>query len=223
MRAFTSFNYWMKWVLQQRPLPPIFDSTVCPSTDIPDKWFEAKTPPSLRTHQNNDQCFSESSSVVVFESLKDGVDYTGSINPMRFDMMVKLSIQLLPPCERSSWGCKCRCSQYRWNPLCRWNNVFTWSISLLLKIFSARFCVNQVILYHCPICLVVMKMPMLNLIVAVVRQSHTSVDGSGNSLRGVDLGVNLGFIATKKYGSWGYGTMGYETRRCELRGVQLYR
>ena len=43
MRTFTSFNYWMKRILQQRPLLPIFDtSTVCPSTDISDKCVEEK-------------------------------------------------------------------------------------------------------------------------------------------------------------------------------------
>ena len=54
--------------------------------------YRSETPPSLqvRTHQNNDQRFSESSSV---ESLKDGVDYTGSINPMRFNMAINAVYQ----------------------------------------------------------------------------------------------------------------------------------
>ena len=45
----------------------------------------SETPPSIRKHQKKDQRFSESSFV---ESLKDGVDYTGSIYPMKFDMVV---------------------------------------------------------------------------------------------------------------------------------------
>ena len=54
-----------------------------------------------------------------------------------------------------------------------------------------------------------MKMLMLNKIVAVVRQSHTSADGSlwficGYALlRGVNLGVNLGFVAPKSMGHEG--------------------
>ena len=129
-------------------------------------------------------------------------------------------------CERSSWRCRSRCSQYRWNRLCRWNNVFTRSISLLLKICSPVLdCVNQMILYHW--CLTVHSAWVMKCSTTLSRlcvnplSTHTWVEGSGNALRGVDLGVNLGFIATKKYGSWRYGNMGYETRRCELRGVRL--
>ena len=94
-----SFNYWMKWVQQQWPLPPIFDKffttdfaikktktilTVCLSTDISDKIVEAKLRLAIETHQKNDQGFSESS----VESLKDAVDHTGSIYRTRIDVVV---------------------------------------------------------------------------------------------------------------------------------------
>ena len=70
MRTFMSFDYWMKWVQQQRPLPPIFEKFI--ATDFTKKTKTPSTvrlsttsltncrsgtprPPIHRTHQKNDQ------------------------------------------------------------------------------------------------------------------------------------------------------------------------
>ena len=89
MRAFTSFNYWMKRVQQRQPLPPIFDKFF--PTDFFDSlsfyqhFCQSETPPGHLKHQKNDQCFSWTSSA---ETLKDGVDYTGSIYRTRIDVVL---------------------------------------------------------------------------------------------------------------------------------------
>ena len=96
MRAFTSFNLWMKWVQQQRPFPPIFDKfnftkKIQNTTDILSFYLHicqtcrSEIPPSHRAHQKNDQRLSWSSSV---ESLKYGVNFTGSVYRLRIDVVV---------------------------------------------------------------------------------------------------------------------------------------
>ena len=61
--------------------------TVCPSTDISDKRAEAKLRLAIE-HTKRTISASPGAATCSVESLKDGVDYTGSINRMRFDMVV---------------------------------------------------------------------------------------------------------------------------------------
>jgi heat shock protein 1/8 len=60
---------------------------VCPSTDISDKRAEAKLRLAIE-HTKRTISASPGAATCSVESLKDGVDYTGSINRMRFDMVV---------------------------------------------------------------------------------------------------------------------------------------
>ena len=91
MRAFTSFNLWIKWVQQQRPLPPIFDKLDFTKKNSLSFYLHicqtcrSEIPPSHRAHQKNDQRLSWSSSD---ESLKYGVNFTGSVYRMRIDVVV---------------------------------------------------------------------------------------------------------------------------------------
>jgi len=61
--------------------------TVCPSTNISDKRAEAKLRLAIE-HTKRTISASPGAASCSIESLKDGVDYTGSINRMRFDMVV---------------------------------------------------------------------------------------------------------------------------------------
>ena len=61
--------------------------TVCPSTDVSDKRAEAKLRLAIE-HTKRTISASPGAATCSVESLKDGVDYTGSINRMRFDMVV---------------------------------------------------------------------------------------------------------------------------------------
>ena len=61
--------------------------TVCPSTDISDKRAEAKLRLAIE-HTKRTISASPGAATCSVESLKDGIDYTGSINRMRFDMVV---------------------------------------------------------------------------------------------------------------------------------------
>ena len=61
--------------------------TVCPSTDISDKRAEAKLRLAIE-HTKRTISASPGAATCSVESLKDGVDYTGSINRMRFDVVV---------------------------------------------------------------------------------------------------------------------------------------
>jgi heat shock 70kDa protein 1/2/6/8 len=61
--------------------------TVCPSTEISDKRAEAKLRLAIE-HTKRTISASPGAATCSVESLKDGVDYTGSINRMRFDMVV---------------------------------------------------------------------------------------------------------------------------------------
>ena len=73
----SSHNYWQ----YRRPNP----SRRQASTDISDKLERAEAKlRTRRTHKKNDQ----GAATCSLESLKDGVDYTGSIDRMRFDMVV---------------------------------------------------------------------------------------------------------------------------------------
>jgi len=63
--------------------------TVCPSTDISDKRAEAKLRLAIE-HTKRTISASPGAATCSVESLKDGVDYTGSINRMRFDMVVNV-------------------------------------------------------------------------------------------------------------------------------------
>ena len=61
---------------------------VCPSTDISDKRAEAKLRLAIEhTRRTNNASNAATCSVELF--LKDGVDYTGSINRMRWEIEVK--------------------------------------------------------------------------------------------------------------------------------------
>ncbi|KAF8154933.1 Hsp70 protein-domain-containing protein [Crassisporium funariophilum] len=60
---------------------------VCPSTDIADKRAEAKLRLAIE-HTKRTISASPGAATCSVESLKDGMDYTGSINRMRFDMVV---------------------------------------------------------------------------------------------------------------------------------------
>ena len=60
---------------------------VCPSTDISDKRAEAKLRLAIE-HTKRTISASPGAATCSVESLKDGMDYTGSINRMRFDMVV---------------------------------------------------------------------------------------------------------------------------------------
>ncbi|EDQ99423.1 uncharacterized protein LACBIDRAFT_192317 [Laccaria bicolor S238N-H82] len=59
---------------------------VCPSTDIQDKRAEAKLRLAIE-HTKRTISASPGAATCSVESLKDGLDYTGSINRMRFDMV----------------------------------------------------------------------------------------------------------------------------------------
>ena len=62
---------------------------VCPSTDISHKRAEAKQRLLLAIeHMRRTISASPGAATCSVESLKDGVDYTGSINRMRFDKVV---------------------------------------------------------------------------------------------------------------------------------------
>ena len=61
--------------------------TVCPSTAVSDKRAEAKLRLAIE-HTKRTISASPGAATCSVESLKDGVDYTGSINRMRFDMVV---------------------------------------------------------------------------------------------------------------------------------------
>ena len=63
--------------------------TVCPSTDISDKRAEAKLRLAIE-HTKRTISASPGAATCSVESLKDGMDYTGSINRMRFDMVVNV-------------------------------------------------------------------------------------------------------------------------------------
>ncbi|KAL5533456.1 SSZ1 [Sanghuangporus sanghuang] len=62
--------------------------TVCPSTETADKRAEAKLRLALE-HTKRTISASPGAASCSVESLKDGVDFTGSINRMRFDMEVR--------------------------------------------------------------------------------------------------------------------------------------
>ena len=59
---------------------------MCPSTDIQDKRAEAKLRLAIE-HTKRTISASPGAATCSVESLKDGLDYTGSINRMRFDMV----------------------------------------------------------------------------------------------------------------------------------------
>ena len=60
--------------------------TVCPSTDISDKCAEAKLGLTIESSKRTISASPEAATCSV-GSLKDGVDYTGSIYHMRFDIV----------------------------------------------------------------------------------------------------------------------------------------
>ncbi|EKM77500.1 hypothetical protein AGABI1DRAFT_43082 [Agaricus bisporus var. burnettii JB137-S8] len=62
--------------------------TVIPATDIQDKRAEAKLRLALE-HTKRTISASPGAATCSIESLKDGVDYTGSINRMRFDLVAR--------------------------------------------------------------------------------------------------------------------------------------
>ena len=61
--------------------------TVCPSTDVSDTRAEAKLRLAIE-HTKRTISASPGAATCSVESLKDGADYTGSINRMRFDLVV---------------------------------------------------------------------------------------------------------------------------------------
>ena len=129
MRAYTSFNYWMKRVVQQRPLRPLTSTTLCPSTNIPDKWVE----PKLRlAFECTKITISASPRAILLNHWKTVWITQVPLIPWGSIWWSSCLSSCCLCCGRSSWRCRCRCSQYRWNRLCRWNNVFTWSRRLYL-------------------------------------------------------------------------------------------
>lgn len=62
--------------------------TVVPATDVQDKRAEAKLRLALE-HTKRTISASPGAATCSIESLKDGVDYTGSINRMRFDLVTR--------------------------------------------------------------------------------------------------------------------------------------
>ncbi|KAF9461054.1 Hsp70 protein-domain-containing protein [Collybia nuda] len=61
---------------------------ICPSDSVPDARAEAKLKLAIE-HTKRTISASPGAATVSVESLKDGVDYTGSINRMRFDLVVR--------------------------------------------------------------------------------------------------------------------------------------
>ncbi|TFK33773.1 Hsp70 protein-domain-containing protein [Crucibulum laeve] len=62
--------------------------TVCPATDAADKRAEAKLRLAIE-HTKRTVSASPGAATCSVESLKDGVDFTGSINRLRFDMVAR--------------------------------------------------------------------------------------------------------------------------------------
>ncbi|KAF8054341.1 Hsp70 protein-domain-containing protein [Lyophyllum atratum] len=62
--------------------------TVCPATDIADQRAEARFRLAIE-HTKRTISASPGAATCSVESLKDGVDYTGSINRLRFDLVVR--------------------------------------------------------------------------------------------------------------------------------------
>ncbi|KAJ3561168.1 hypothetical protein NP233_g10361 [Leucocoprinus birnbaumii] len=62
--------------------------SVCPATDVQDKRAEAKLRLALE-HTKRTISASPGAATCSVESLKDGIDYTGSINRMRFDLVCR--------------------------------------------------------------------------------------------------------------------------------------
>lgn len=62
--------------------------TICPATENADKRAEAKLRIAIE-HTKRTVSASQGAASCSVESLKDGVDYTGSINRLRFDMEVR--------------------------------------------------------------------------------------------------------------------------------------
>ncbi|RDB31123.1 Heat shock protein 70 C57A7.12 [Hypsizygus marmoreus] len=62
--------------------------SVCPSTDVTDQRAEARLRLAIE-HTKRTISASSGAATCSVESLKDGIDYTGSINRMRFDTVVR--------------------------------------------------------------------------------------------------------------------------------------
>ena len=80
---------------------------VCPSTDISDKRAEAKLGLAIE-HTRRTINASNAATCSVESFLKDGVDYTGSINRMRWEIEVKSFVNskyLVVQYEFSNYQC----------------------------------------------------------------------------------------------------------------------
>ena len=96
--------------------------TVCPSINISDKRAESKLRLAVE-HIKITISASPGAAICSVESLKDGMDYSGSINRMKFDMVVndrwnttlvsprctlRLTVCATPACytiDVKAWGC----------------------------------------------------------------------------------------------------------------------